>query len=582
MAYAGLLDGGLTVMVGCAADWTGGTNITSLAHGLEFETSAGGIGGASFWVEVTDPFNVGYSWLMHGKRVNISHTYDAVTSYLYKGFIVNDPRRALAGETARVTVELGGPTAVAKYRRDCGFSFTDADTQTCWIVNKRNNKVFNCETGDSIRIAVDKGDKVPDDHRGGVIGYVPYLGAQYMIGTNAQNKFNGVKRLDGHITTKLGDGMKARLMGRASGYTDERDVTSSAWTLIKEWTSSLTNQYFDSNSWGHSWPTDGYKYVALVLFSEPATGASNVMSADRSVEFDDVRVYTGTIAKRIDEGMLTIANWLNLHTTSTTDPLYSVIPSLVARPYTDPITAMNDFSLQCDKLVQWGYFVSRSTNNIQFRAKLLPTSGIRAGTSCYTISTTVPGVVWDVRPHPEDGMGDIRAIRFVYGRVGRKSDWPAGTPAAVIGTSVDGGPNDPGFRNTGGPFQGASSIVPTVDFSGKNFTDEHAKQIAKRLGRSLMTGDKMGGSASAKDQTLVRTVDSAVVPWAYLQGGEFVVCTQEGATSKPLLINRCHVDVDGQAVELELGLPQDALVRQLESAGALKAPSAKAFRRRRR
>jgi len=35
MAYNGLLDGGLVVMAGCAADWTGGTNISSLAHGLE-------------------------------------------------------------------------------------------------------------------------------------------------------------------------------------------------------------------------------------------------------------------------------------------------------------------------------------------------------------------------------------------------------------------------------------------------------------------------------------------------------------------------------------------------------------------
>ena len=570
MAYAGILEG-LTIMAGCASDWTGGTNITSLAHGLEWETTVNGIGGGSFWFEVTNPFDISsYSWAMHGKRVNVSHTYDAVTSYVYKGYIVNDPRRGAAGETARVTVELGGPMDVAKWRTDCAFSFTDADTQECWIVNKRNNKVFNTETGDSIRISVDKGDKVPDNYRAGVIGYVPYLGAQYMIGTGAANKFNGVKRIDGHITTKLGDGMRARLMGRQSGYTDERDVTSGAWTLIHEWTATLTNSYFDSNNWGHSWPTDGYKYVALCFYSVPVTGATNVMSADRWVEFDDVRVYTGTTAKRIDEGMLTIANWLNLHNTSNTGTIYSVVPSLVARPYCDPVSAMNEFSLQADCLVQWGWWPSRSTNSVQFRAIKLPTAGIRSATNCYTVDATQVGTSWSVSTKPEDGQGDVRAVRFIYGRVGRKSDWPAGTPNAVIGSSDDEGPNDPGFRNTGGPFQGSSSVVTTVDFSGRNFTDEHAKRIAKRLGRALMNADKMGGEVTSRALTLTRTVDSAVFPWAYLQAGEFLVCTQEGASSKPLLINRCHVDVDTQTVDIEVGIPADSLLRQLEQAGSLK------------
>lgn len=305
------------------------------------------------------------------------------------------------------------------------------------------------------------------------------------------------------------------------------------------------------------------------------------MSADRSVELDSVRVYTGTTAKRIDEGMLTVANWVNLHNTTSTENLYSVVPSLVARPYTDPVTAMNDWSLQCDKLVQWGWFAQRTTNTVQFRAKLLPTSGIRSQTYCYTIDATQIGTSWEVRPHPEDGQGDTRAVRLIYGRVGRRSDWPAGSPAAVIGKDEDEGVSDPGFRNTGGPFQGSTAIVTTVDFSSKNFTDSHAKKIATRLGRALMSADKMAGTASSTALTVTRTSGGTAFPWAYIQGGEFVVCSQEGADSKPMLVNRCHVDVDAQRVEMDIGLPADALIRQLEEQGAISV-NMKAFKKRRR
>ena len=564
MAYAGLLDGGLTIMAGCAADWTGGTNITALAHGLEFETTVNGIGGGSFWIEVPDPFDLSaYSWLMHGKRINISHTYDAVTSYLYKGYIVSDPRRGVAGETSRVTVELGGPLDVAKWRTDCAFFFTDADTSENWITNKRNNKVFNCQTGDCVEISVDKGDKVPDNNRGGIIGYVPYLGAQYMIGTAAQNRFNGVRRIDGHISFDLGDNMRARLLAKESGYTDQRNVTSSEYTVLQTWTGKADNRYFDSNGWW-SPPTDGVKYLALALYSTPVTGDNNVMNADRFVRIEDCRVYCGTVSRRIDEGMLTIANWLNMHTLSSTENVYSVIPSLFFRPYGSPVDALNEFSLQSDNLMQWGWWPERTSNNVRFRSIYLPTSGIRSGTNCYTVNATVPGVTWDVRPHPEDGQGDVRALRLIYGRMGRRSDWPAGTPNAVIG------PGDPGFRNTGGPFQGSSSIVTTVDFSERNFTDEHAKRIAKLLGRNLQGADKMAGSVSSRALALTRTTDSAVFPYAYIQGGDFVVSTQEDANAtKPLLVTSCHVDVDNQTVEMDVGLPADGLLRQLEQAGRL-------------
>ena len=570
MAYNGLLDGGLVVMAGCAADWTGGTNISSLAHGLEWETVLdGGIGGGSFWIEVDDPFNVAaYSWLMHGKRINVSHTYDATTRYTYKAYIVNDPRRGLAGEKSRVTVELGGPLEVAKWRTDAAFSFTDCDTEACWFPNKRNNKVFSCETGDSIEISVDKGDKVPDNWRGGLISYLPYLGAQYMIGSSGVNKLSGVKRLDGHVTTRLGDSMKASVMipaTRTRGYNDTRYVNGTYWDIIKTWSGNNTNRYFDSNSWGVSWGTDGVKHLALALYSQPVTGANNVMNADRMVRFDEVRVYTGTLAKRLDEGMETVADWVNLHTTVDTDAIYSIVPNLVARPYCSPIDAMSEWALQGNKIVMWGWWPDRATNNVEYRAVYLPTAGVRTSGDCYSVDATAHGVQWEVRPRPEDGQGEVRALRVIYGRKGRNTDWPAGQPNAVIG------PADPGFRNTGGPFQGATSIVPTVDFSGKNWTTQHAKDIAKSLGRRLQNADKMAGTVTARDVVLERTSDSAEMPYAYLQAGDFLVCDQEDVNStKPMVITRCHVDVDGRQVNIEVGLPADKLLRQFEQAGSLR------------
>ena len=67
-----------------------------------------------------------------------------------------------------------------------------------------------------------------------------------------------------------------------------------------------------------------------------------------------------------------------------------------------------------------------------------------------------------------------RAVRLIYGRKGATTWWPAGFPASVIA------PKAPTFTS-GFSFYGALAPVLTVDFSGRNFTDEYAKKVAKKL-----------------------------------------------------------------------------------------------------
>lgn len=573
MAYTKLKDGGLHLKLGETAWGTGGTDVILLAHELKFDSTLNGSGSASFWMEVADPFDVSaLTYLIHGSRVNLYHTVDAVTTYLYKGFITSDPRRGIASGTSRVFVECGGVMEVAKWRTDCAFFFTDCDASQ-WLINKRNNKVYNVSNDDCLEIQVDKGEKVPSNSHGGIVGYVAYLGAQYMVGTAGQNKWNAVKRFDGQVTTRLGDNMRAKLLV-ADAYTDQRDTTAAVYTSIKVWGDQeaerkLNQKYFDTNDFW-SPPTDGKRYMALALYCMDVSGDYKVMTADHYIRIDYPRVYCGTISRRIDEGLTQIATWIGLSQATVSTAIRSVIPNLIARPYCDPVSAMNQFAVQAEVLVEWGWWPSRTTNQIEFRAReLLRGEQARIDSGrCYTIDATVPGVTWDVRPRPEDGQGDTRAVRLLYGMWGRNTDYPAGTPAAVIG------PGDPGFRNTGGPFQGATACVPTVDFSDRNLSGAYAKSVAKSLGNLLRNAEKSAGSVSAcvtepGTSGLIKSSTSAAFPWPYIAGGDFVKCSQDPGV-KPMVVTRATVDVDSETVELEVGMPADTLMRQFEAAGSVK------------
>ena len=93
---------------------------------------------------MSDPYHpqAEYPELLHGAPVDVTHTLGGVTTKLYNGFVLTDPRCGYAGEVARVDVSCGGALEVAKGRSDMGFVFTDADTAQ-WFANKRSPKCYS-------------------------------------------------------------------------------------------------------------------------------------------------------------------------------------------------------------------------------------------------------------------------------------------------------------------------------------------------------------------------------------------------------------------------------------------------------
>jgi hypothetical protein len=568
MPFTSLFDGGLSVKIG-GTTWSNGTERRGDVHGLVWDSTLNGSGAASFWLDVADPFdpqgayrpdpnNPGpgyYKELRRGARVSISHTVDSATTYLYKGWVVSDPRAGSAGEKSIVQVECGGVAEMAKYRSDLAFTWTDCDTGSCWLINKRNNRIFSVAADDCLEIQVEDGEKVPNNKLG-IVGYVPYLGAPYMMPTR-----NGVKRMEGDISTNLGDDMRAVLIYPKSGqYTDSRLLSD--YTVIKTWGDAaseqrLGNAHFDTSSFWTP-PSDGVKYLALGMYCTNAQGAT--MTKDRYVRIDNVRVYTGLNTRRVDEAMLEVANLLGFHDTADTATIGSVIPNLLVRPYTDGVSAINQLATQSDTLVTWGWWPN-SSGGIVFRARPMRTewSDIRSQSNCYKINPTLPGIDWDVANHPEDGLGSPSAVRLVYGRVGRTSDFPGGTPATQIG------PTNLGLAS-GRPFRGAAAPVMTVDFSRRNFTDRHAALLANKLARSLALGSATG-VVTLRVPTITVYASGAAKPCAYIQGGDWV--DTDYARTGPLVVTRSTVDVDGGTVELEVGLPADILIEQLEAAGGI-------------
>jgi hypothetical protein len=233
-----------------------------------------------------------------------------------------------------------------------------------------------------------------------------------------------------------------------------------------------------------------------------------------------------------------------------TSTIGNVLPSLVARPYTDPASALATFAAQADRLVEWGWFRG------QFRAKPMETNPatVRSLPNCYKVDATSAGVVWNVSQHPENGIP--RSVRLVYGHVG-KTIWPAGSPAQVIA------PSDPGW-NTGTPFMGTTSPVLTVDFSAHNYAEAHAKDIAKSLASHL--GVALSGGAVQLTDPTVPVYSGGLMPAPYIHGADWIECQQGSAG--PLYVTRAHVVADTGYVDLEVGLSEDLLIEQLQVAGS--------------
>ena len=538
MAFTSLLDGGLSVKIA-------GVERVASVHGLGWESTLLGDGAASFWMEVADPFDpqAQFPELRHGAAVAVDHTLSGTTTKLYRGYVLTDPRAGYAGEKAVVTVDCGGVLDVAKNRTDLGFIFTDTD-ESQWFANKRNPKCYSVDASDRIDIRVDDEAKVPHD-RAGICGYVPYLGAEHLLLANG-GPMTGVRRITGTVSYNLKDHMNGALIWVAK-YTNSLNATGagSPYTVVHQWTvnTKADNKDFDYTFGGAS----GAGYVALALWSNKAGGTKT--TAERFIQLENAVLYTGTVQKTIDEAMHAVANVVGLHGSAITATIGSAMPSLLARPCTDPASALSAFAAQASCLVEWGFHQG------VFRAKPLPThpTTIRALPNCYSVDPEDPCVVWDVTQHPEAYIA--RAVRLIYGRLG-KTAYPAGTPAQVIS-------HNPRW-STGTAFMGGTSPVLTVDWSGRNYTAAHALALAKRLAESLGVAESSGPATLTGATIPVSGGGTKPVP--YIHGGDWAECQQGGAG--PLLITRAHVDCDTGYVDMDVGMADGLLLEQLIEAGS--------------
>jgi len=530
-----LTDGGLSVKIA-------GIERRDVVHGLEWESTNQGDGAASFWIEIADPFNpqAEYPELVHGATVAIDHTLNGVTTRLYRGYVITDPRSGYAGEKAVVNVTCGGVLEVAKNRGDVGFIFTDVDTSQ-WIVNKRSPKCFSFDNSGRIAVEVAEGMKVPHD-KAGIIGAVAYLGADHMLGAR-----HGWRRITGTVSWNVKDHLKAALIWWPT-YRNALDV-SEFYNVVHTWgpDNNGNNKAFDYAFGG----TSGAGYLALAMWSNRSGGTKT--TAERFIELENVVLYTDVAQKTVDQAMLNVAQFIGLADSYNVQTIGSVLPSLVARPYTDPASALATFAAQAPVLVEWGFFCG------EFRARpmLKNPAYIHALPNCYRVDAEAPGITWDVTQHPENGIA--RSLRLIYGRSG-KSIWPPGTPGQVIA------PADPGWA-VGKAFFGTTSPVITVDFSGHNYTVAHAKEVAKSLASHLGVALSSGQCQIQIPTIQVWSGGSRLAP--YIHGGDWIECEQ--GNCGPLYITRAHVDADTGYVDLDVGLSEDLLIEQLEAAGSTTA-----------
>ncbi len=552
MVYAGLLDGGLSVTVE-------GVERRSSVHGLEWESGPQGDGGGSFWMEVADPFNVRgtYSELHHGAEVIVTHQYDAnPTKTLYKGYVVSDPRIGIAGGEAKpyVPIELGGVLEVAKWRQDCAFIFTDSDNDQ-WFEHKQNPKWAVCNTSESVYLGVEDGTVVRRRTPLVAAGmcYFAYLGAHYMLANPATSGLYGVKRFRAKANWNLKDNMKAGLYWRPD-YSRSRNPAN--YTEIATWGPNTTgkNVTVDHTFGG----TNGAGYVVLFLWK--TVDDKKETTDERFIEFENPEFYlTSDGNERSVNGAMTIvANFVGLHSSTDTEVIGSLLQTLAVRPHTDPISGCQNFATQASTLVDWGWHQG------VWRCKKMRTNPttIRTLANYYKFdASTMPGIKWDVRQHPES-ENPARGVRLGYGR-NWKSEWPAGLAAS---SSY---PTSPGLVG-GIPFRRATCPMLYVDFEDLKLTEAQAKAKAKYLWRHMSTLIAQNGPVEITRQTVLDK-DGNPYPAPYLHGGDWFECTTGSATVNPgpLFITRCHVDADTGKVDMDVGLPGDVLVRQLEDAGRL-------------
>ena len=546
MAYAGLLDGGLSVTIA-------GTQYRDVAKDLEWESSPQGDGGCVFWVAVTDPFAVStqYPELRRGSKIIVQHTVDSVTTRLYTGWILTDPRAATATDFARVDVLCGGALEVAKMRGDLAWIFTDPDTSQ-WIPNKRSPHCFAFDNQGHVRVSVGDNTKVPHD-RAGILGAIAYLGAENMLGV-----YNGWRRITGTVTWNLKDKMRAALV-RSSYYNISRDVSD--YTTITSWyndTGKNANLDMTFTSAG---------YVGLALYADVAAGITT--TDERRIEIEDCVLYTNTVQKTLDEGMLAIAQFTNLATGYDTAAVGNLLCGLYVRPWTDAASALATLAAQGVVLVHWGFL----GDTFYCKPMLVKQADIHNNSlaNCYVVDPALPGIDWVVNQHPEQGAGN--SITLLYGHT-NDTRWPAGTPGRVTSDP------SPGWSSTT-PFLGRTAPVMVADFSSHNMTAGHAKSMANSLAKHLGIGESSG--TVELTQPTVPTYQGGTRPSAYIHGGDWIEpngTVPAGMQPGPMFITRAHVYANTGYASLDVGLASSSLIEQMINAGRItRVPLHKPHRR---
>ena len=128
-------------------------------------------------------------------------------------------------------------------------------------------------------------------------------------------------------------------------------------------------------------------------------------------------------------------------------------------------------------------------------------------------------------------------------------------------------PADPGWVATK-PFMVGSAPVLTLDFSSHNYLDAHAQAMANSLARHLGMGLSSGPvNLSLPTVPIHPNAGGGTKPVPYIRGGDFIECQQSSAG--PLYITRAHVVANTGYVDMDVGLAADALILQLEAAGAI-------------
>ena len=543
--FTNLLDGGLSVKVA-------GVERNAKVHGLEWESTNQGDGAASFWMETASTHRwspqADYPELLHGATAVVDHTLNTSGRPLYSGWVCSDPRTREAAPNV-VTVECAGALEVAKGRGDMGYVIQDGDTSQ-WFANKRNAKCYSVDTSDRVDIRVGKGVNVWKESKdtAGVVGYVAYLGAPYLL-----QLLPGIEGITAKATWDLHDDMKAALAW-APAYKLGRDLSD--YTLIHQFSTNTSGKDVQiPHAFGG---TSGAGYLVLLLWTD---ASSHTTTDERFVTLEDVVLTTdsgGTL--RVDQGMLRIAQTLGLASSYVTSPIGSVLQSLVARHMTDPPSALATLAAQAECLVEWGWFQG------VFRAAPMLTdpSVIRARSNCFLVDGDAAAVDWGVCQHPEDIIP--KAVRLTYGRLG-SSNWPPGAPASVVSLGADVNTREVGF-STAAPFHGATAPVLAVDFSGHNMSDAHAHNVARKLARHLGAGLSHGPVTITSPTVPVYGGGSWPAP--FIRGGDFMENLRQPDLG-PLYVTRAHVVADTGYVDMDVGISADLLIEQLAAAGAVDA-----------